>query len=121
VQQGKFTEALKENDLTKVDEYPQWYWAVRAYIYNHAGDASQAQRALERFEELSSRLQTDAILARLVAYNGSAQREKVMSLLEQAYKEHSPALTNIKVDPRYDYLRQDQRFQDLLARMNLNN
>ncbi|HEY2171146.1 MAG TPA: hypothetical protein VGJ30_16095 [Candidatus Angelobacter sp.] len=44
-----------------------------------------------------------------------------MSLLEQAYKEHSPALTNIKVDPRYDNLRKDQRFQGLLARINLNN
>jgi Predicted integral membrane protein len=121
VQQGRFAEALKENDLAKNDEHPQWYWAVRAYIYNHASDASQAQHALARFEELSSRLQSDAILARLVAYNGSAQREKVMSLLEQAYKEHSPALTNIKVDPRYDYLRKDQRFQELLTRMNLNN
>ncbi|HEY2361625.1 MAG TPA: tetratricopeptide repeat protein [Candidatus Angelobacter sp.] len=121
VQQGRFAEALKENDLTKSDDHPQWYWAVRAYIYNHANDASQAQNALARFEELSSRLQSDAILARLVAYNGSAQREKVMSLLEEAYKEHSPALTNIKVEPRYDYLRKDPRFQELLARMNLNN
>ena len=43
-----------------------------------------------------------------------------MLLLEQAYREHSPALTNIKVDPRYDNLRQDQRFQGLLARVNLN-
>ena len=71
-------------------------------------------------KHLSRSLRSDAILARLVAYNGSTQQEKVMSLLEQAYKEHSPALTSIKVDPRYDYLRNDQRFQELLARINLN-
>ena len=81
---------------------------------------AQAQHALAKFEALSSSLRSDAILARLIAYNGSPQREKAMLLLEQAYKEHSPALTNIKVDPRYDNLRKDARFQGLLARVNLN-
>jgi TolB-like protein/DNA-binding winged helix-turn-helix (wHTH) protein/Tfp pilus assembly protein PilF len=124
VQQGKISEALKENDLLTVAGNPQWHWAFTAYIYNHSGNVTQAQHALAKFEEVSPRLRSDAILARLVAYNGSTQpiqREKVMSLLEEAYKEHSPALTNIKVDPRYDYLRKDPRFQGLLARINLNN
>jgi hypothetical protein len=42
-----------------------------------------------------------------------------MLLLEQAYKERSAVLTNIKVDPKYDNLRKDERFQDLLARISL--
>jgi tetratricopeptide (TPR) repeat protein len=121
VQQGKFTEALKENELMENEEDPPWYWAFTAYIYNHSGNVAQAQHALARFEVLSRSLRSDALLARLIAYNGSTQHEKVMSLLEQAYKEHSPALTNIKVDPRYDYLRDEPRFQGVLAQMNLNN
>ena len=120
MQQGKFAEALKENDLMPVAENPQWHWAFRAYIYNHSGNVAQAQHALAKFEELSTRLRSDAILARLYAYNGSSQQEKAMLLLEQAYNEHSPVLTNIKVDPKYDSLRKDQRFQELLARVNLN-
>ena len=120
VQQGKFAEALKENDLMGEAENPQWHWAFRAYIYNHSGTVARAQHALAKFEELSTRLRSDAILARLYAYNGSSQQEKAMLLLEQAYNEHSPALTNIKVDPKYDNLRKDQRFQDLLTRVNLN-
>ena len=120
VQQGKFAEALKENELMENGEDPPWYWAFTAYIYNHSGNVAQAQHALARFEALSPSLRSDALLARLIAYNGSTQHEKVMSLLEQAYKEHSPAVTDIKVDPRYDNLRKDPRFQDLLVRVNLN-
>ncbi|HEX3155349.1 MAG TPA: tetratricopeptide repeat protein [Candidatus Angelobacter sp.] len=121
VQQGKFAEALKQNELMGNGEDPPWYWAFTAYIYNHSGNVVQAQHALARFEALSPSLRSDALLARLVAYNGSTQHEKILSLLEEAYKERSPALTNIKVDPRYDTLRKDQRFQALLARVNLNN
>jgi TolB-like protein/DNA-binding winged helix-turn-helix (wHTH) protein/lipoprotein NlpI len=119
VQQGKFAEALKESDLMGNAEDSPWYWAFKAYIYNHSGSGSQARHALAKFEELSPRLQSDAILARLYAYNGSSQQGKVMLLLEQAYKERSAVLTNIKVDPKYDNLRKDQRFQDLLARISL--
>lgn len=121
LQQGKSAEALKENELMRQPEDSPWKWAFRAYVYNHSGNVAQAQHALAKFEELSPSLRSDAILARLIAYNGSPQREKAMLLLEQAYREHSPALTNIKVDPRYDNLRKDPRFQSLLARMNLNN
>ncbi len=121
VQQGKFAQALKENDLMRNAENSPWNWAFKTYIYNHSGNVAQAQRALARFEALSPRLRSDAILARLVAYNGAGHQEKTMLLLEEAFKEHSPALTNIKVDPRYDNLRKDPRFLELLARINLNN
>jgi len=120
VQQGKFAEALKESDLMGNAEDSPCYWAFKAYIYNHSGNGSQARHALAKFEQLSPRLQSDAILARLYAYSGSSQQGKAMLLLEQAYSEHSPVLTNIKVDPKYDNLRQAPRFQELLARVNLN-
>jgi hypothetical protein len=39
--------------------------------------------------------------------------------LEKAYREHSNSLTAIKVDPTYDPLRADSRFQQLVRRVGL--
>lgn len=119
VQQGKFAEALMENDRTGLPEDSPWIWATRAFIYNHSGAAAQAQHALMKFDELAPKLKEAKTLAQLSAYSGSRQKEKIISLLEKAYVEHSPVLTNIKVEPKYDSIRSDPRFQALLARVGL--
>jgi hypothetical protein len=120
VWQGKFEQALKENDLMGIGEDSPWTWASRALIYNYSGATAEAQHALKKFEELTPRLREEGVLERVIAYNGSSQKEKTISLLEDAYKEHSPALTNLKVDPKYDFVRNDPRFQQLLSLVGLN-
>lgn len=120
VQQGKFAEALTEIDRMGDPEDSPSTWATRAFVYNHSGATAQAQHAIMRFEELTPKLHANRTLAQLFAYNGSSQKEKMIALLEKAYAEHSPALTNIKVDPKYDSLRSDPRFQELLSQVGLN-
>ena len=39
--------------------------------------------------------------------------------LEKAYQERSDGLTYVNVEPAFDFLRSDPRFQNLLRRMNL--
>lgn len=38
-------------------------------------------------------------------------------MLEKGYEAHDPQLQNLKVDPLYDSLRSDPRFQDLMRRV----
>jgi serine/threonine-protein kinase len=45
--------------------------------------------------------------------------DQAIAWLEKGYAAHSNGLTAIKVDPLYDPLRGDPRFQDLLRRVGL--
>jgi hypothetical protein len=57
---------------------------------------------------------------RLIAkqYLGVGDYDRAIEWLEKAYELHHPGLPYIGVSPRYDPLRSDPRFQDLLRRMN---
>ena len=46
-------------------------------------------------------------------------KDEAFRWLEKAYSERSPQLFNLNVDPDYDNLRADARFQDLLSRLHL--
>ena len=47
------------------------------------------------------------------------EKDEAFVWLEKAYAQHSNAMTTLKVDPLYDPLRTDPRFQDLLRRVGL--
>jgi eukaryotic-like serine/threonine-protein kinase len=48
-----------------------------------------------------------------------AENEQAFAWLERAYEEHDMWLTTLKVEPKWDSLRSDPRFQDLLRRVGL--
>jgi hypothetical protein len=50
---------------------------------------------------------------------GMGNKEQAFVWLEKAYAQHSNAMARLKVDPLYDPLRGDPRFQDLLRRVGL--
>jgi len=55
--------------------------------------------------------------ALIYAYLGD--KDQAMRWLEESYKEHEFIMTNLNVNPEWDPIRSDPRFQDLLRRMNL--
>ena len=48
---------------------------------------------------------------------GIGEYDEAIELLEQAYEEHSWFLVFIKVEPWYDPIREDERFMDIMNRM----
>ncbi len=54
-----------------------------------------------------------------VVYVGLGDKEQAFAWLEKAYQDRSFWLIWLKVEPRFDSLRDDPRFQDLLRRIGL--
>jgi hypothetical protein len=78
----------------------------------------QARHAISVLEDLNNRGEADA--ATLVwAYLGTGDNKKALDWLEKAYSQHSDTLTTLRVEPAFDPLRNDPRFQDLLRRVRL--
>jgi TolB-like protein/DNA-binding winged helix-turn-helix (wHTH) protein/Flp pilus assembly protein TadD len=117
VEKGRFQDALA--DIAKVRQVVgDEPWSLLAYVYGRSGQQEQARRALKRLEGLNRRQYVppgDSVWA----YCGVGDKDKAMAYLEKAYAEHWFGLTTLKVEPAFDSLRSDPRFQDLLRRIGL--
>ncbi len=115
-QKGLFEEALADiENWHRIDDTP-WVWATLAYVHGRSGQPVQARLALEKLEQLNRRGQIDPAHF-LVAYAGIGNKDEAFVWLQKAFLEHSPALTALTVDPLYDPLRSDPRFQAFLRRI----
>ena len=74
---------------------------------------------LEELKSLAAENHVPAYSFAMV-YNGLGERDEALKHLEKSSQEREVQITFIKVDTRWDELRADPRFQDLLRRMNLN-
>ena len=95
-----------------------WYWSAKSRLYGMWGHQAKAKLALERLEEINRHQRMDAgALAWTCASMGN--REEALKWLEKGYEQHSNSMTALKVDPTYDSLRKEPRFQELLRRVGL--
>jgi TolB-like protein/Tfp pilus assembly protein PilF len=72
---------------------------------------------LRRLREESKRRYVGAV-ASASLYAGLGEKDQALSYLEKAYEERDSDLTLLQIEPAFDPLRSDPRFQDLLRRMN---
>lgn len=119
VEKGMFAKARAYTE-TLSQNYGKgaWYWSIMTYIYGREGQLEAARRKLEELEQLNRRQELDPATM-LWARLGIGDKEEALADLEKAYAEHYSFLTSLKVEPAFDPLRSDPRFQDLLRRVGL--
>ena len=83
-----------------------------------SGRLAEAQQVLDQLKGRTTRPNASPIGIAII-YAGLGDNDRSLLWLEKAYEERSGGLVHLKVDPVFDSLRSDFRFQDLLRRINL--
>jgi adenylate cyclase len=98
-----------------LDDVP-WYIGVHGGALAMAGERSKAEAILRELVELSKRryINPGAFAA---VYLGLDDKAKTLDWLERAYEEQDGVCWNLKVDPIYDPLRAEPRFQALIKKL----
>lgn len=107
-----WTEKLKQPSDTG-----PWYWATAAYVDAHIGKMNDARVALHNLIRMNDRQQIDPLYIS-IAYVGLDEKDQSIAWLQKAEAAHSVSLNSLKVEPLFDPLRTDPRFQHILRQMN---
>ena len=107
--------ALSELDAASSSPLRDWQPVIAAHgqIAGVCGQPSRAQEDLRRFDEIGrSRFVTSYGYA--LIHSGLSEKEQALTWLRKAVEERSHWLVWIRVDPRFNMLRGDPRFQQLV-------
>lgn len=92
--------------------------ALLAGCYARAGRKAEAQGILAELNQQRKLKYVDAYrLAEI--HDALGDKEQALRLLEEAYKERSSLLIWLKLEPKFDSVRSDPRYAELLHRVGL--
>ncbi len=92
--------------------------AALGYTYGFAGRRAKALKCLETLKGLRRSRYVSTIYSACI-YAGLQDKDQTCLWLEKAYLERADGLNYVNVEPGFDFLRSDPRFQKLLRRINL--
>ncbi len=117
-QQGKHEEAIASfKQAQLLDPRNQGISAMLCHAYASAGKKDQAQRLLADLIQQSNKGNLDPVGVGTI-YAALGDKDQAFVWLEKGYQIREDNLLFLKVDPKFDSLRADTRFADLLRRLN---
>jgi DNA-binding winged helix-turn-helix (wHTH) protein/TolB-like protein/Flp pilus assembly protein TadD len=119
LKQNRFPEAFAELrraiELSHDSPEP---WMQLGYGYGVANNREEALKTIGRLEQLSSERFVPSYSFALV-YNGLGETETSLDYLAKSYEAHDTQLAFIKVDSRWNNIRREPRFMELVNRMGI--
>ncbi len=119
-EKGMFDDALDEIqkaiDLTEGQS--GLYLSTLGFIYASMGKVDEAGETLEELLELSKHRYVAPVSIAII-YGNIGQTDRAFEWMEEGYGVRDDYLMGLRVDPRFDSLRSDTRFPELLLRMGL--
>jgi serine/threonine-protein kinase len=119
IEKGMFVEAISEaRRATELSSAQTVSAANEGYALAKLGKYEEARIVLDRLLKLSKeRFVPPYHIAFL--YNGLGQRNEAFAWLERGFEQRDPKMTFLKVEPKWNNLRDDPRFVDLMRRVGL--
>jgi len=118
VMKGQHADALASFERARSVSGDANQIASLGYIYGAMGRKEDAQRELSRLLALAKQQFVPAFYVALL-YTGIGDKDRAFEWLDKAYKERSGYLMEVHVDPMFDPLRSDPRFQRFVQRLGL--
>ena len=109
--------ATYQKGITEAERIPHLVAAL-GHAYALSGERDKANKILDELREMSKQRYVSPYLIAIV-YVGLGDKDQAFAWLEKAYQDRSAFLIWLKVEPLFDNLRSDPRFQDLLRRVGL--
>jgi TolB-like protein/DNA-binding winged helix-turn-helix (wHTH) protein len=116
---GQPAEALGQIQSWRALQPGPWVWSAEAYVRGRMGQRALAESSMRKMEEGFRPSKLDPLPMRALAYAGVGDADKLLETLQASYAERSNLPATLKVDPIYDFLRDDPRFIDLMHRAGL--
>jgi len=120
-QKGKYDQAIAgfQNGIAlKGSTELSFLMSGLGHVYGVSGKKAEARALLDELKQMSLQEYVPAESIALV-YAGLGEKDQAFAWLEKAYGERSFGVAWLKVEPRWDSLRSDPRFADLLRRVGL--
>jgi DNA-binding winged helix-turn-helix (wHTH) protein/Flp pilus assembly protein TadD len=92
--------------------------SLMGYAHARAGDCAGAQVVLEQLKRGDSERYVSAHSVAVV-HHGLQEKDETLRWLEKAYEERDIRLTFLKADPKWDSLRRESKFMELVWGMRL--
>jgi eukaryotic-like serine/threonine-protein kinase len=118
IEKGMFPEAITEAHKAREFSGPTNSHPVAflGYALAKSGKQKEARALAEELVKSSTERYVSAYNIAMI-YNALDERDKVFEWLERAYNNRDQKIVFLKVEPKWNNLRSDSRFQDLMRRL----
>jgi len=117
IEKGMFTEAVAEARKAREHSGGSTHpMSFLGYALAKSGKQEEARGLLDELLKISDERYVPPYHIALI-YNGLDERDKTLAWLERGYEQRDPKMVFLKVEPKWNNLRSDLRFQDLLRRV----
>ena len=122
IEKGKYAEAIAEAEKARQFSGPTNSHPIGflGYAQAKSGNQVQARALLDELLKASTERYVSPYNIALI-YNGLDDRNEALKWLEKAYELRDQRIVFLKVEPKWNNLRNEARFQNLLNRLRLNN